>query len=178
MQSKATTPAAYLASLPADRRADISAVREVILENLDGELEEGIQYGMIGYFVPHSRYPAGYHCDPKQPLPFLGLASQKNHMAVYMMCTFGVPGDKQWLADQFAKAGKKFDMGTSCIRFKKLDDIALPAIGQLIKRTTAANYIKQYEAALASTGKSPAKKASSKPAAKKPAPKARKSAAR
>ena len=168
MQSKASTPSQYLAALPADRRADISAVRAVILKNLDTDLEEGMQYGMLGYFVPHSRYPAGYYCDPKQPLPFIGLASQKNHMGLYMMCTYGAPHEKQWLADQFAKAGKKFDMGTSCIRFKKLDDLALPAIGQLIKRITAAKYIKQYEAVLASTGKptKPAKKPTSKPAAK------------
>jgi hypothetical protein len=181
MQSKAATAAAYLATLPADRRAAISAVREVILQNLDKDCEEGIQYGMIGYYVPHRVYPAGYHCDPKQPLPFIGLASQKNHMAVYMMCTYGSPQDKQWLADQFAKAGKKFDMGTSCIRFKKLEDLHLPAIGQVVKRMPAAKYIKRYEAVLAAEGK-PRKasaKAPSKPArAPKSKPKARKAAAR
>ena len=102
MQSKAKTVEAYLASLPEDRRAVLEAVRAVILENLDGAYEEGMQYGMIGYYVPHSVYPAGYHCDPKQPLPFAGLAAQKNHMSVYLM---GLYGDAKEAA-RFEKAWK------------------------------------------------------------------------
>ena len=89
MQSKATTVEQYLAELPEDRRKAIEAVRQVVLKNLDKDYEEGMQYGMIGYYVPHRVYPAGYHCDPKQPLPFAGLASQKNHMALYLMCVYG-----------------------------------------------------------------------------------------
>ena len=89
MQSKATTVEQYLAELPEDRRKAIEAVRQVILKNLDKDYEEGIQYGMIGYYVPHRVYPAGYHCDPKQPLPFAGLASQKNYMSLYLMCVYG-----------------------------------------------------------------------------------------
>src|SRR4051812_24463966 len=89
MQSKATTVEQYLAELPADRRAAIQAVREVIRQNLDADYEEGMQYGMIGYYVPHRVFPAGYHCDPQQPLPFAGIASQKGYMAVYLMCVYG-----------------------------------------------------------------------------------------
>ena len=89
MQSKATTVKQYLAALPADRRSTIEAVRKVIVDNLDGDYEEGMQYGMIGYYVPHRIYPAGYHCDPKQPLPFASLASQKNYMSLYLMFLYG-----------------------------------------------------------------------------------------
>src|SRR5580700_2777009 len=89
MQSKATTVERYLAELPPDRRAAVSAVREVILSNLDAGYAEGMQYGMIGYYVPHSIFPAGYRCDPKQPLPFAHLASQKNYMSLYLMCLYG-----------------------------------------------------------------------------------------
>ena len=96
MQSKATTVEQYLSELPEDRRKAIEAVRQVILENLDKDYEEGMQYGMIGYYVPHRVYPAGYHCDPKQPLPFAGLASQKNHMALYLMCVYGESDHAQW----------------------------------------------------------------------------------
>src|SRR5688500_10751368 len=96
MQSKATSVKEYLAELPEDRRAAIAAVRKIILENLVGGFEEGMQYGMIGYYVPHRLYPAGYHCDPKQPLPYACLASQKNHMAVYLMGLYLEGGDRPW----------------------------------------------------------------------------------
>ena len=89
MQSKASTVAEYLSRLPEDRRKDIDAVRQVILKNLDQDYEEGIQYGMIGYYVPHRVFPAGYHCDPRQPLPFAALGSQKNYMSLYLMCVYG-----------------------------------------------------------------------------------------
>ncbi|MGC4087989.1 MAG: MmcQ/YjbR family DNA-binding protein [Polyangiaceae bacterium] len=109
--------AAYLAKLPPERRRALEACRQVILQNLDGDYEEGIQYGMIGYFVPHRVFPAGYHTDPKQPLPFAALASQKQHMAVYLNCVY-VSGDaEQRFRERWAKTGKKLDMGKSCIRF-------------------------------------------------------------
>ena len=145
MQSKATTVKQYLAELPADRRAAVSAVREVILKNLDKDYEEGMQYGMIGYYVPHRVYPAGYHCDPKQPLPFLGLASQKNNMAVYMMCLWGAGGLRKWFLDSWKKAGKKLDMGSACLRFKKVEDLALDVLGEVIRRVPAKTFIGQYE---------------------------------
>ena len=96
MRSKATTVDEYLAELPEDRREAIQAVREVILSNLGEGYEEGIQYGMIGYFVPHDVYEPGYHCDPKQPVPFAGIASQKNYMSLYLMCIYGVPDQEAW----------------------------------------------------------------------------------
>ena len=129
MQSKATTVKDYLASLPEDRRAAISAVRDVIRRNLGPGYEEGMQYGMIGYYVPHKVYPAGYHCDPRQPLPFAGLASQKQHMSMYLMgvycgCVDGKDSDRaRWFREAWVKAGKKLDMGKACVRFKKLEDV-------------------------------------------------------
>jgi uncharacterized protein YdhG (YjbR/CyaY superfamily) len=165
MQSKATTVKAYLASLPPDRREAIEAVRKVILKNLDKDFEEGMSYGMIGYYVPHSVYPAGYHCDPKLPLPYVNLASQKNHMAVYMMCIYSDPKLAEWFVDAWAKTGKKLDKGKACIRFKKLDDLALDVIGQAIKKVPAKKYIAAVEAGLALT-RSDKAGAKAKPAAK------------
>lgn len=158
MPSKAATVDEYLASLPADRREAIEAVRKVILKNLDKNYEEGMQYGMIGYYVPHRVFPAGYHCDPKQPLPFASLASQKNHMAIYMMGLYGSPEEEAWFREAWAATGKKLDMGKSCVRFKKLEDLPLEVIGKAIKRVPAKKYIERYEAVLAGTGKRRAKK--------------------
>jgi len=179
MQSKATTVAEYLAGLPDDRREAIGAVRRAILKNLDKQYEEGMQYGMIGYYVPHRVYPAGYHCDPKQPLPFAGLASQKNHMAVYLMCLYLSPEQEAWFREAWANevaAGraKKLDMGKSCIRFKRPEDISLGVIGEAIRRVPPKKLIAFYEASLAARrptktrgpapeggrGKSPPRKAS------------------
>lgn len=153
MQSKAKTVKEYLAGLPEDRRKAIEAVRKVIRKNLDKGYEEGMQYGMIGYYVPHKVYPPGYHCDPKQPLPFAGLASQKNHMAVYLMCSYGNPEQKEWFRKEWAKTGKKLDMGAACVRFKKLDDLALEVIGQAVARVPAKKYIANYEAVIKSSSK-------------------------
>ena len=136
MQSKATTVQKYLAELPPDRRACIEAVRKVILKSLDKDYEEGMQYGMIGYYVPHRVYPAGYHCDPKQPLPFAHLASQKNHMSLYLMCAYGDEKLTAWFRDAWAKSGKK------------LDDVALDVVGDLIRRVPAKTYIARWTALL------------------------------
>ena len=105
MQSKAKTVKEYLASLPEDRRKALQQVRAVIRKNLDKNYEEGMQYGMIGYYVPHRVFPAGYHCDPNQPLCFAGLASQKNHMSIYLMCVYGSPEQAKWFHDAWAKSG-------------------------------------------------------------------------
>jgi len=145
MQSKAKTVKEYLAELPPERRAAIGAVREVILKNLPKGCEEVMQYGMIGYVVPHSVYPPGYHCDPKQPLPFIGLASQKNHMAVYMMCIYTDKETENWFVKAYKASGKKLDKGKSCIRFKKLDDLALDVIGQAVGRKSVKEHIALYE---------------------------------
>jgi hypothetical protein len=141
MPSKATTINEYLDSLPQDRRAALNAVRKVILKSLDKDYEEGIQYGAIGYYVPHRVHPAGYHCDPKQPLPFATLMSQKNHMALHLMGLYGDSDQAKWFRDAWAKSGKKLDMGKACLRFKKLDDLALDVIGEAIKRMPAKKYI-------------------------------------
>jgi hypothetical protein len=157
MQSKAATVEHYLAELPEDRRKAIEAVRQVVLKNLDKDFEEGIQYGMIGYYVPHRVYPAGYHCDPKQPLPFAGLASQKNYMSLYLMCAYGDTPLAQWFREAWVKTGKKLDMGKSCVRFTKVEDLALDVIGEAIKRVPAKKYIEHCEAALKNTSKREAK---------------------
>ena len=165
MQSKAATVEQYLAELPADRRDALQAVRKVILKNLDKNYAEGMSYGMMGYHVPHSIYPAGYHCDPKQPLPFAGLASQKGHMSLYLMCLYSNPAELRWFTDAWKKTGKKLDMGKSCIRFKKLDDLALDVIGEAIRRIPAKAYIQHYESAFLSKSKAAATRAkASKPA--------------
>src|SRR5262245_7458606 len=122
MRSKATTVAAYLAEQPPERRSALAAVRKAILANLDHDYEEGMQYGMIGYYGPHRVCPSGYHCDPQQPLPFAGLGAQKGHLSLYLMSVYGQPGEAAWLRKEFARAGKKLDMGKSCIRFQRAED--------------------------------------------------------
>ena len=156
MQSKATTVKQYLAELPPDRRTAIEAVRKVILANLDKDYDEGMQYGMIGYHVPHRVFPDGYHCDPKQPLPYACLASQKNHMAVYLSCVYGDPEQAAWFQKAWAKTGKKLDMGQSCVRFKRVDDLALDVIGEAIRRTPAKTFVARYLAARDAMGSRPA----------------------
>lgn len=151
MTSQAKTVEEYLAELPEDRRTAICAVRETILRNLPEGYQEGMQYGLIGYSVPHSIYPAGYHCDPKQPLPFAGLASQKNYMSVYLSCVYGNGDIESQFRKEYAATGKKLDMGKSCIRFKRLDDLALDVIGRAIARVDVETYIARYEAVLQRT---------------------------
>lgn len=147
MTSKAATVDEYLKELPEERHEAISKVRAVIRKNLPKGFAEQMQYGMIGYVVPHKLYPAGYHCDPKQPLPFAGLASQKNYMSLYVMTVYGDPKTEQWMKEQFKARGKKLDMGKCCIRFKKLDDLPLETIGELIGRVPVAEYIARCESA-------------------------------
>lgn len=172
MTSKATTVKEYLAALPDDRRAALEGVRSVILKNLDKGFEEGMQYGGIGYFVPHRVYPPGYHCDPKQPLPFAGLASRKGAMSLYLMCVYGSPEEDTWFRETWAKTGKKLDMGKSCIRFKKLEDLALDVIAQVFRRVSAKKYISHYESTFGAKARSRAK-----PTSKAMAAVAKKSAA-
>jgi hypothetical protein len=171
MQSKAQTVEKYLAEIPEDRRRAIEAVRATILENLPVGYEEGMQYGMIGYFVPHSVYPPGYHCNPSQPLPYAALASQKNHMSIYLMCVYGDAEHAAWFEKAWKKSGKKLDMGKSCVRFKKLDDIPLAVIGEAIRRIPVSKFIEFYEQATQATaGKRKVKAAKPKAASKKTAP--------
>lgn len=162
MQSKAKTVNEYLDELPADRRVAIEAIRAVLLKNLDPAYEEGVQYGMIGYYVPHSLYPAGYHCDPRQPLPFAGLASQKNHMALYLMCLYGGSEQEAKFRREWVATGKKLDMGKCCVRFKKLQDVPLDVVGRAVARVPVRDFIAYYETALGVRAQS---KPRSKPAA-------------
>ena len=158
MQSSAKTVAEYLKSLPPDRREAISAVRKVILDNLPEGYEECMSYGMIGYVVPHRIYPKGYHCDPSLPLPYANLASQKNHMALYLMCCYGDKATDDWFRKAWAAAGKKLDMGKSCVRFKKLEDVSLEVIGQVIARVPVKNYIARIEQVLGERPRKASKK--------------------
>ena len=160
MQSKATTVRQYLAELPSDRRAAVEAVRAVIRQNLDADYEEGMQYGMIGFYVPHRVYPPGYHCDPKQPLPFACLASQKNYLSLYLGCVYGDSPLARWFHEAWAKTGKQLDMGKSCIRFKKAEDLALDVIGEAIRRVPARKFIAYYESAIKSSRRKPAAQSS------------------
>lgn len=151
MQSRAANVEEYLAELPEDRRQALSAVRETILHHLPEGFEEGMQYGMIGYYVPHRLYPAGYHCNPKEPLPFASLASQKNYMSLYLGCVYGSEAEATWFRDAYLATGKKLDMGKSCVRFKSLEDLPLDVVGQAVARTSLAKFIARYESVLAST---------------------------
>jgi hypothetical protein len=149
-----------MAALPEDRLEAITAIREVILKNLHKGYEEGMQWGMPSYFVPLSAYPAGYNCQPDQPLPFVGFASQKNHMVFYGFCIYMDEELKNRFVEDWKKTGKKLDMGKSCVRFKKLEDVPLKVIGDAVKCVPMKKYIKQYEAQLQQTaaGKKTAKK--------------------
>ncbi|MAY73636.1 MAG: hypothetical protein CMJ31_02735 [Phycisphaerae bacterium] len=139
---------AYLDSLAPDRREAIEAVRGVIRANLPEGYEEGIQYRMIGYYVPHRLYAPGYHCDPKQPLPFASLASQKNHMALYLFCTYASEDEASWFRDKWTSTGKPLDMGKGCVRFKRLVDVPLEVVGECVRRVPVATFIETYEANL------------------------------
>jgi uncharacterized protein YdhG (YjbR/CyaY superfamily) len=146
MQYFVDTVEQYMDAMPEDRKAAMGKLREVINENLPKGFQEQISYGMLGWVVPHSAYPAGYHCDPKLPLPFLAIASQKNFIAVYNM---GIYADKDildWFVAEFPNHSKyKLDMGKGCIRFKKPDAIPFELIGQLVAKMTPEQWIALYE---------------------------------
>lgn len=165
MQSKATTVEAYLKELPADRREAIEAVRRVILKSMGKGYEEGMSYGMIGYFVPHSLYSAGYHCDPTKPLPFAGLASQKNHMSVYLMPIYDPDVDDLWFREAWEATGRKLDMGKCCIRFKRLDQVALDVIAEAIRRMPVQRWIEVYETTLLANNKAAAARSAARKSA-------------
>lgn len=149
MQSKASTVDAYINEIPEDRRDAINKLRKIIRINLPKGFEEDMGYGMIWFGVPHKLYPAGYHCNPKQPLPFLGLASQKNSINFYHMGIYADPALYDWFTKAYAKvATAKLDMGKSCIRFKKPEHIPYDLIGELCAKMTPADWIKKYESML------------------------------
>ncbi|MBI1291533.1 DUF1801 domain-containing protein [bacterium] len=150
MRSNATTVEAYLAELLPERRSALETVRGVILANMDPALEEGIQYAMIGYYVPHRVYPAGYHCDPRQPLPFAGLASRKNYMTLSLFCLYahGDDGNElvRWFRDAWEGTGRNLDMGKACVRFKRISDVPLDVVAEAFRRVRASEFIAMYEA--------------------------------
>jgi hypothetical protein len=149
MTSAATTPEQYLAELPEDRREAVSKLHAAILKSLPKGFTAIMNYGMLGYVVPHSLYPAGYHCDPKLPLPFAGLASQKNSINFYHMGLYMDEKLLQWFTTEYPKHSKqKLDMGKSCIRFKKTEDIPFELISQLIKKMNVKDWIHLYESKL------------------------------
>ena len=146
MQYDAKTPDEYIASLPEDRQAAVSAMRKVINDNLPPGFEERVLYGHMGWVVPHELYPPGYHCDPKLPLSFLGIGSQKNFIALYSMCIYSLPEQLAWFQTEWPKhTSRKLDMGKSCIRFKKVDDILLKLIGELASQVTPQEWVEIYE---------------------------------
>jgi hypothetical protein len=146
MQSKAATVAQYLAELPEDRKEPIRKLRQEILGNIPKGFEEGMSYGMIGYYVPHKLYPDGYHCNPKDPLPFMCLASQKNFIAVYHMGVYAEGKLHDWFVSEYARqVPSKLDMGKSCIRLKKMDQIPFKLFGELASKITPQQWIKTYE---------------------------------
>lgn len=154
MQSKAKTVEDYIAELPEDRKKAITGLRKVINKNLPKGFKEEMNYGNIGYVVPHSKYPAGYHCDPKLPLPFMGVASQKNSINFYHMGIYADPKLLKWFMDTHAKASaKKVDMGKSCIRYKNPDDIPYKLLGELVSKISVNDWIEMYETAIKNSRK-------------------------
>lgn len=146
MQSKATTVEQYLAELPPDRQAVMEKLRKLVKKNIPKGFQECMNYGMIGYVVPHKLYPSGYHCTPELPLPFMNIASQKNFVAVYHMGIYADPKLLKWFTDAYTKLGiGKLDMGKSCIRFKKMDKIPFELIGELAAKMTPQNWIAVYD---------------------------------
>lgn len=147
VSSKAATPGAYLAELPPERRQVVGRLRDVFLDHLPEGFEETMSYGMLGYVVPHSLYPAGYHCNPDLPLPFLNLASQKANVAIYHMGLYADETLLRWFREAWAEQVPcRLDMGKSCIRLKKLDQIPYDLFAELAGKMTPQAWVAQYEA--------------------------------
>ncbi len=146
MRIEANTPEQYINQLPAVRKEAMTKLREIILNNIPNGFEEAISYGMIGYVVPHSIYPSGYHCDTKLPLPFVNIASQKNFIALYHSGIYADPELKDWFLKEYPKHCKtKLDIGKSCIRFKNVGQIPYELIARLIKKMSCKEWIETYE---------------------------------
>jgi uncharacterized protein YdhG (YjbR/CyaY superfamily) len=146
MQYKVSSPSEYILAVDDARRGAFEKLREVILENIPDGFREEMSYGMIGYVVPHNLYPPGYHCDPKLPLPFVSIAAQKNALTLYHMGLYAQEDLLVWFVEAYAQHSKrKLDMGKSCIRFKKVDDIPFDLIAQLMRKISVADWIELYE---------------------------------
>ncbi|MCB0794672.1 MAG: DUF1801 domain-containing protein [Flavobacteriales bacterium] len=149
MQYNAKSPEDYISQVPMDRRAVMNKLRAVIKKNLPKGFQETMSYGMIGYVVPHSIYPDGYHCDPKLPLPFMSIASQKNFIAVYHSGVYADPKMLAWFTQEYPKhSARKLDMGKSCIRFKKPEEVPMELIGELCAKMTVEEWVRLYEHAI------------------------------
>lgn len=148
MTSDAKNPEEYINSLPEERKIYIEKLRSVIQKNLPKGFEEGMNYGMMGYYVPHTIYPKGYHCKPSDPLPFMGFASQKNSINFYHMGIYANKDLYDWFVAEYPKySTRKLDMGKSCIRFKKFDEIPFDLIGELVTKISVEDWITTYESA-------------------------------
>ncbi len=148
MTSDAKNPDEYINSLPEDRKVAMEKLRNVILQNLPKGFQEGMGYGMMGYSVPHSIYPNGYHCKPSDPLPFMGMASQKNSINFYHMGIYANKELLDWFVGEYPKySTRKLDMGKSCMRFKKFEDIPFDLIGELVTKVSVEDWIETYESA-------------------------------
>lgn len=146
MKELIDSPEKYIEQLPDDRKKVIEKLRALVLENLPDGFVEEMSYGMIGYVVPHSKYPAGYHCNPKLPLPFLNIASQKNYISLYYMGLYADKDLMEWFVNEYPKeVNGKPDIGKSCVRFKNADKIPYNLIGQLVSKISADEWISMYE---------------------------------
>lgn len=146
MTSKATTPEEYIQEAPEERQEALKKLRKTIQQNLPKGFEEGMQYGMIGYYVPHSIYPAGYHCKPDEPLPFMSFASQKNSVNLYHSGIYANKKLHDWFVNEYPKYVKtKLDMGKSCVRFKKVEHIPYDLIAELVQKISMEEWISIYE---------------------------------
>jgi len=149
MKYEANTVEEYIVQLPEDRIAPFKKLRETILDSLPKGFEEGMGYGMPTYYVPHSLYPDGYHCDPKLPLPFINIASQKNFIAFYNMGIYSNPKLLEWFTTEYPNYVKtKLEMGKSCIRFKKMNQIPFELLGKLVSKVSVKDWIDTYESAI------------------------------
>jgi len=148
MKANGTTVEEILANLPEDRLEPFNKLHKVIVDHLPKGFEAAISYGGLGYVIPHSLYPDGYHCKPSEPLPFAGLASQKGSINFYHMGIYADSVLHDWFVEEYPKYSKqKLDMGKSCIRFKKMEEIPYDLIGQLMQKMTAQDWINKYEEA-------------------------------
>jgi len=149
MKIEANSPEEYIAQLPEERKAPMERLRKLLTEKLPEGFSESMSYGMIAFGVPHSIYPAGYHCKPEEPVPFISIASQKNNIALYHMGLYADPELTLWFQEEYKKiVGKKADMGKSCIRLKKIEQIPFDLIEELITKITVKDWINTYESSM------------------------------
>tara|TARA_B110000495_G_C23037452_1_gene620197 strand:- start:3707 stop:4351 length:645 start_codon:yes stop_codon:yes gene_type:complete len=152
MQSKAATVSQYLRELPPERRDTLTHIRKILKQNLPKGFKEGMQYGMISYFVPHRLYTDGYHCDPAQPLPYISLVSQKNYCSLYLFAQYSNNRENHWFQKAWKASDKKMNRGKSCVRFKKLEDLPLDVIAEAASRLSVEQFIEIYESVIKPTG--------------------------